>query len=371
MKRLPIILVILVGLVIASSAIAFILLSKPSAVLLPTEAFTEKTVIAMVIDIEQFDGQASDTIKQSVADLTESFGEMMGGQVTVSSEDLSEMNAGIDRFFGAIADQKIQAFAITMEMDLNELIRNGGEGPPPEPVMTMLVKAGKAPDMATLISAIAGEEMSTERANGMADAISFTALSGGWYAIDGGAPAEMIRVPSGAGDATVAAKFEKGLTHSAGGILQAAFVISEDAANAIAGKMAADMPEDAPEALREVVRTISDLDSIAYALDLNKGIGLRYYVVFENADAAQRMLDAYAEMMANLPALFDAANAVSPVPEEDKEMILAMQERMDEMLNLMEIRREGETVKFEISEEGFSKMIEMLKEMAGSSFLDA
>ncbi|MBX2852652.1 MAG: hypothetical protein KTR15_13020 [Phycisphaeraceae bacterium] len=371
MKRSTTFFVVLAGLFVVSSATAYLLLRQPAPVVLPSSAFNERTIMAIVVDMDQVDGQARDTMKQTIADFAESFGSLMGGEAAISPEDFSKINEGIDRFFSAIANQKIQAFAVTMEMDFNELIRNGGEGPMPEPTMAVLLKAGKEPDMVALASGIMGEEVPAEAAEGMASEIAFKPLAGGWYAIDADAPAEMLRVPSGNGDAAVAAKFNKALAHSSGGVLQAAFVIPEDAANAMAGKMAADMPEDAPEAIREAVRTISEMQSISYALDFNKGIGIRYYVVFDNADAAERMLDAYGAMMADLPAMMEAANAVSPVPEQDKEMIQAMQERMADMVDLMQINREGETIEIEIDEESFDKMLEMMTDVIQSSLPDA
>lgn len=366
MKRLPIILVVIVGLLIASTATAFLLIGGASPVTLPNSAFTSKTIMAMVIDLDQADSHSQENIKDTIADVVNSLGDLVGGQ-RVAQADLTKINEGIDRFFGALKDQKIQAFAMTMEMDLNEMIRNGGEGPPPEPVMTMMIKAGKEPDVVALAAGIMGEEVAIETAEAMTKEISFEPLSDGWYAIEIITPDDMFRVPSGSGDAAVASKFNKTLAHSSGGLLQAAFVIPEDTANALAGKMAADMPDDAPEAMREVVRSISDLESVSYAIDLSKGIGLRYYVVFENADAAKRMMDAYAGMMEDLPALFEATNEVSPVPEKDKEMILAMQERMDEMMDLMEISQDGATIKFEMEGENFSKMMKIMSEIVSAS----
>lgn len=362
MKRSPIALVVLASLLVASTATAYLLINKPSPVVLPSSAFTDKTLMAVVVDLEQADGQTKQTIKDTIADVANSVSELFGQQ-EVPEAELTEVYQTIDRLFGALSDQQIQAIGYTMEMDVNEMIRNSDEGVMPEPVMTLLVKAGKEPDLVALITGVAGEEMPVEVAQGMAQSITFHALADGWYAIDPGLPVQTLRIPSGQGDAEVAAKFNQAMTHSSGGLLQAGVVIPEDAANALSGKMAAEMPQEAPEAMREMMRSFSDMKSISYALDLDDGLGIRCYVVFDNADTAKRMLDAYTEMLSDLPALFEAANAISPVPEEDKEMVMAIQAKMQEMMKLVEISRENETIKFAMQGENFMEMIEMMSEI--------
>lgn len=357
MKRFPIALIVLLGLLLAGSAAAYMLIGKPSQVTLPDSVFTDQTLMVTVIDFQQAGDQTQQTVKDTIADIANSFGEMLGGP-GVPEEILTKINEGIDRFFTALKDQKIQAIAFTMEMDFNELIRNAGEGLPPEPTMTFLVKAGQKPDMVALATAIAGEEIPAEIAAEMAKGVSFESLADGWYAIGSDNFPPMIQTPSGPGNAEVAAKFNGALGFAAGGVVQVAAVIPEDAANALAGKMAAELPEDAPESIREIVRTIPDMESAGYAIDINKGMGLRYYLAYKNADSAKRTMDGYDAMMKNLPALFEASSELAQMSEEERQLLEAMQAKMPELMELMDISQDGAVIKVEVNEANFKKMID-------------
>lgn len=372
MKRSPIVLVVLAGLLVASTATAYLLIGQSSSVALPASAFTDQTLMAVVIDVDEADSQTRQSIKDTVKDVADSFGDLFGGQ-GLPDEILAEVNDAIDRFFGTLADQKIEAFAITVDMDFNELIRFNGEGVQPEAVATVLIKAGKEPDLVALASGIVGEEMPVEEAEAIGEQVSFKPLSDGWYAVNSDMAGDTVRVPAGTGDNDMAAKFNKAMANTAGGLLQVGVVIPEDAANALSGKMAAEMPEDAPEALREMVRSFSDMQSVAYSIDLKTGVEVSYYIVFDNAEAAKRMLTAYSDMMVDLPAMFEAANAISPIPmtEEEKAMMLVMQERVDEIMELMEMRLDNETIKMEITGDDFMKMIQIMSEMMEETLPDA
>jgi len=375
MLKAPVIAAAAIGGAVVAGAGALFIFSGPSAISLPKEAFDEDTVLACVFDMEQFDEDAVATVETTLTDFIADMEELTGDDMP--DREKEEFDDAMDALGAAaevIADHEIQAFAVTVSLDLDDLLR--GEDPEDAGLrITMLIKAGSEPDLVELAKDLGDafdEEPSSRDLEEMEDDVDLEDIGGGWYAIElSGREGRVFGLPSGDGDSESADRFNDALSKTAGGIFQLAMTppdltdlldisqITDDAMRAY---------RQMPDQVQDVIKSFDDIEMISYAIDIGEGFGFREYLVFENTDDAKDMIEAIEAMREELP---DMMEELADDANIDRDEMEKMQESMLAIMDLYEVSRSGNTVAIEMDEDNFDEMMDLIIEVLAPALASA
>ena len=328
------------------------------AITLPQGAFTRNTVFAIGMDVKSMDAEAVRTLQKTIDNMMTFAQETMGEQI--SDRERDEIMDGIERFAQSLRDHGVQSMAMTMDMDLGSIIREEGE-PMDSMQMSFMLQADKKPDLAAIASDIMGEPLPAEATA----EIDMVAMAGGWYAVSINDAPPMLRTPGRTGHAGNAKVFNEAFAHqTAGGVLQFAFRIPEEVANAASGKLAAEIPAEMPESFHEISLAIGDARMVTMSMDVTrKGIGVRSYVTFDDDRAATRMLKAYDDVQDDALKLIDTMIQSDDHSAQEKKEMRYVRKVLPDIFDLLDAKQRGNVLSYEISEENMDKLIEKVMDI--------